>query len=128
MSKTISERTVAPVAIGAIALATVLAALGTFGDSSQDNKARDFLVLCAVIAVAAAVVFGWVVPRGLEKEAAGAAALTLSILGLVSVLAFWSGLPPILAAGGALLGWAVLVEHMPDERRGNPSREGFPRR
>ena len=52
------------------------------------------------------MVFGWVVPRGLQREAAGAAALTLSILGLITVAAFWSGLPPILAAGGALLGWA----------------------
>jgi hypothetical protein len=25
---------------------------------------------------------------------------------LVSVAVFWSGLPPVLAAGGALLGWA----------------------
>ena len=56
--------------------------------------------------MAAAVVFGWVVPRGLQREAAGATALTLSILGLVAVLAFWAGLTPILAGGGALLGWA----------------------
>jgi hypothetical protein len=32
--------------------------------------------------------------------------LTLSILGLLTVVAFWSGLTPILAGGGALLGWA----------------------
>ena len=47
-----------------------------------------------------------VVPRGLQREAAGATALTLSVLGLLTVAAFWSGLPPILAGGGALLGWA----------------------
>ena len=106
MSRMTSERTMAPVAIGAIVMATALAALGTFGDSAEQNQARAFLVVCAVIAVAAAVVFGWIVPRGLQREATGAAALTLSILGLVSIAAFWSGLPPILAAGGALLGWA----------------------
>jgi len=105
MSRTISERVIAPVAIGAIALATVLAAVGTWMGPDEQGS-REFLVICAVIAVAAAVVFGWVVPRGLQREAAGATALTLSILGLVAVLAFWSGLTPILAGGGALLGWA----------------------
>ena len=105
MSRNISERVIAPVAIGAIALATVLAAVGTWVGPDEQGS-REFLVICAVIAVAAAVVFGWVVPRGLQREAAGATALTLSILGLVAVLAFWSGLTPILAGGGALLGWA----------------------
>ena len=105
MSRSISERVIAPVAIGAIALATVLAAVGTWAGPDEQGS-REFLVICAVIAVAAAVVFGWVVPRGLQREAAGATALTLSILGLVAVLAFWSGLTPILAGGGALLGWA----------------------
>lgn len=104
MNRTISERATAPVAIGAIAIATVLAAVGTWG-GGDEHGTREFLIVCAIIAVAAAVVFGWIVPRGLQREAAGAAALTLSILGLVSIAAFWSGLPPILAAGGALLGW-----------------------
>lgn len=105
MSGTISERVIAPVAIGAIAIATTLAAVGTYGGNDEQGT-NEFLVVCAVIAVAAAVVFGLVVPKGLQREAAGATALTLSILGLVTVLAFWSGLTPILAGGGALLGWA----------------------
>jgi len=105
MSNTVSQRSIAPVAIGSIALATVLAAVGTWGGGDEQGT-KEFLIVCAVIAVAAAVVFGWVVPRGLQREAAGATALTLSILGLLTVAAFWSGLTPILAGGGALLGWA----------------------
>lgn len=105
MSSTVSQRAIAPVAIGSIALATVLAAVGTYV-STDEQGTREFLVVCAIIAVAAAVVFGLVVPRGLQREAAGATALTLSILGLLAVLAFWAGLTPILACGGALLGWA----------------------
>jgi hypothetical protein len=105
MSNTVSQRAVAPVAIGSIALATVLAAVGTWSGGDEQGP-REFLIVCAIIAVAAAAVFGWVVPRGLQREAAGATALTLSILGLLAVLAFWAGLTPILAGGGALLGWA----------------------
>lgn len=105
MSNTVSQRAFAPVAIGSIVLATVLAAVGTWGGGDEQGT-REFLIVCAIIAVAAAVVFGWVVPHGLQREAAGATALTLSILGLVAVVAFWAGLTPILAGGGALLGWA----------------------
>lgn len=105
MSKTVSERVIAPVAIAAIAIATTLAAVGTYS-GNEDQGTREFLVVCAIIAVAAAVVFGLVVPKGLQREATGATALTLSTLGLLTVLAFWSGLTPILAGGGALLGWA----------------------
>ena len=95
----------APIAIGAIAVATVLAAVGTYA-STDEQGTKELLVVCAIIAIAAAVVFGLVVPRGLQREAAGATALTLSVLGLLAVPAFWAGLTPILAGGGALLGWA----------------------
>jgi hypothetical protein len=105
MSNTVTQRAVAPVAIGSIALATVLAAVGTWAGGDEQGT-KEFLVVCAIIAVAAAVVFGWLVPRGLQREAAGVTALTLSILALLTVAAFWSGLTPILAGGGALLGWA----------------------
>ena len=105
MSKTITQNAVAPVAIGSIALATLLAAVGTWGrrrawnqgvpDRLRDHRGgrRRSLRLGGAA-------------RGLQREAAGATALTLSILGLVAVVAFWSGLTPILAGGGALLGWA----------------------
>jgi hypothetical protein len=104
MSSTLSQRALAPTAIGTIALATVLAAVGTYSGDQQGTK--EFLVVCAIIAVAAAVVYGLVVPRGLHREAAGATALTLSILGLLTVVAFWAGLTPILAGAGILLGLA----------------------
>ena len=82
----------------------MLAAVGTGRRRRAGNG--EFLIVCAIIAVAGAVVFGLIVPRGLQREASGATALVLSVLGLLTVAAFWSGLPPILAGGGALLGWA----------------------
>ena len=51
MSRSISERVIAPVAIGAIALATVLAAVGTWAGPDEQGS-KEFLVICAVIAVA----------------------------------------------------------------------------
>jgi len=40
------------------------------------------------------------------SAAVGWTAVVLAVLALATVVAFWSGLPPILAAGAALLGWA----------------------
>jgi hypothetical protein len=103
-----ARRALGPVAVGAIALAVVLAAIGTYADrSDSDHHAtREFLIVCAIIAVASALVFGWIVPRMLARASLGTPALVLAVLGFVTVLVFWSGLPPVLAAGGGLLGWA----------------------
>lgn len=106
MQNSLAQKALGPVAVAAIGVATAFAALGTFGDSGGDHSAKDFLIVLAIVAVGAAAVFGFVVPRGLGREAAGASALVLSILGFLTVGVFWTGLPPILAAGGILLGWA----------------------
>ncbi len=87
-----------------IALAAGLAAWGTFGEESAD--AWEYVAVLGFIAVAAALVFGWIVPRGLRKESAGGTALALAVLGVLSIAVFWSGLPPVLAGGGIALGIA----------------------
>ncbi|HXG77470.1 MAG TPA: hypothetical protein VNJ53_12970 [Gaiellaceae bacterium] len=87
-----------------IALAAGLAAWGTFGEESAD--AWEYLAVLGFIAGAAALVFGWAVPRGLRRESAGGTALALAVLGLLSIAVFWSGLPPVLAGGGLVLGIA----------------------
>jgi hypothetical protein len=93
-----------PVALAASATAALLAAWGTFGD--ETHATREYLVVLAIIGVAALVVFGWAVPRALQSPAVGWTAIVLGALGLVTVVAFWTGLPPILASGAAVLGWA----------------------
>jgi predicted phage gp36 major capsid-like protein len=105
MEDRLMQKAVGPVAVAAVGVATAFAVLGTYGETG-DHGARDLLIVLAIVAIGAAAVFGYVVPRGLGREAAGASALVLSVLGLLTVAVFWSGLPPILAAGGILLGWA----------------------
>ena len=108
MQRDLTRRAVGPVAVAAIVFAVGLDAIGVYADGSGSDShgTREFLIVAAIVAIAAAAVFGWVVPRLLEREAAGGPALALSVLGLLSVLVFWTGLPPVLAGAGALLGWA----------------------
>ena len=99
-----SRSSIFPAALVAIAASAALAAWGTFGD--ETHATREYLVVLAVIGVAALVVFGWAVPRALRSPAVGWTAIVLGVLGIVTVVAFWSGLPPVFAAGAAVLGWA----------------------
>jgi hypothetical protein len=91
-------------AVVAIAVSALLAAWGTFGD--EDNSAGDYVPVLVIIGVLAAIVYGFVVPRaarGIWPMAR--TGLILSILGLLTVIVFWSGAPPIFAFAGLLLGY-----------------------
>ncbi len=104
-----TRSSILPAALGAVAAAALLSAVGTFGivgEGAETHATREYLVVLAIVGVAALAVFGWAVPRALSAPVVGWTAIVLSVLGLLTVVAFWSGLPPILAAGGVVLGWA----------------------
>ena len=95
-----SRRAVLPVALVSFAIATVWTVMGA-------HDTGEIVVVLSVCAVVAGAVFGFVLPRAMREESAPGRALTLSVLGLLlTVPAFWSGLPMILGSAGALLGYA----------------------
>jgi len=68
---------------------------------------REILVVLPVLVGATVGVYGFLLPRKLEHAGAPSAALTLSIIAAVLLFpAFWSGLPLVLGAAGAVLGYA----------------------
>lgn len=83
--------------------ALVLAAVGTFwdltgNDSGGGTSMREYLIVAAIILVATALVFGLVV-RTASESSGGTRALVLAVVGVLSLVVFWSGLPPVLAFG-----------------------------
>lgn len=99
--------------LGALVLACALVVFGAYGDphpKASQEHAVPFI--CAVLAVVAVGVFGFLVPAGLRDAPARPGgwsgwALTLGILGILAVpVAFWSGLPLLLGTAGVLLGAA----------------------
>jgi hypothetical protein len=97
--------------IAAYVVAAAVVVYGTYGDPHPKANQKSGVPFELVIgAIAAAVVFGALVPRALRairEERAGSArwALTHSIVALVlAPVAFWSGLPVVLGAAGAWLG------------------------
>lgn len=66
---------------------------------------REVVVVVATIAVVTVLAFGLVVPRALRKQSAGGTALSLAIPAvLLTVPAFWSGMPLVLGVAGLLVG------------------------
>jgi len=74
--------------------------------SASDIGIGLFLVYAGIALVTAGVVFALVLPWALRRESSGGLALALAIPGTLLAPGFWTGFPPGLAAGGALLGWA----------------------
>jgi hypothetical protein len=90
-------------AIVAVALSTGLNALGVFTEEAIHWV--NLLIGFGAAVLAALVVFGWFVRRARRDPArAWRTAVVCSVLGLLAVAAFWSGLPPVLGVAGAQLG------------------------
>jgi hypothetical protein len=95
-----ATRLVIPTAVASTLVATTLSFVGS-------HNMTEWLVELGLQVVAAAVVFGLVVPRGLRRESAGGRALVMAVLALLLVVpAFWIGWPVQLGAAAVLLGYA----------------------
>lgn len=89
-----------PVAVGSFLVAAIF-------DLARADSATEALTMVVVGLVVTGFVFVFVVSRGLRQECAGGRALALGIVGVLLIVpAFWSGLPMILGAAAALLGYA----------------------
>jgi Na+/proline symporter len=87
----------------AVIFASILNTLGVFTEDAIHST--NWLIGFASIALAAAIVFGWFVRRSARNaHKAWRAGLVLGVLSVLSVAAFWSGLPPIFGVAAIYLG------------------------
>lgn len=121
MTRTAPSRTGHPVPIAALAagaLALVLLLIGSFVDFpigrhddrgfglDTERQGLGTLVMIVIfVAVGSLAVFGVVVPRGLRQDAGRTAsyALAVAVVGALSIVVLWTGLPVILAGAAARL-------------------------
>jgi hypothetical protein len=116
---TISEVRQGPVAsvrglaakVGAVAVVAAggLATYAAYGDphakSGQESAVPSLVVIAVVVGL---VVYGWVVPKGLQSIRSGGRhaarwALVPAVVALLVSVAFWSGLPVVIGAGALML-------------------------
>lgn len=111
------SRSIAP-ALVALALAGALASAGTVGERDGDDGWPELWPVLLVIGLTTVVVFAFVVPRTIgNRRDAGIAGLAVSALAVAAVVVFWTGLPPILAVGGIVLGHEAWRRTEPGEGR-----------
>jgi uncharacterized membrane protein len=104
-----ARRAIGPVAAAVVVLAAGFTALGVFPSSPghEAHHASEFFIVLGIVLAGTLAVFGLVVPRGPARESAGRRGTVMAVLGaLLLVPVFWAGLPLVLGAGGALLGYA----------------------
>jgi hypothetical protein len=85
-------------------VAALVAVLSTVLPPIIPDQLRVLPILLVVLLVVSAALFFFVVPRAARSNRPAVAGLICSILGVLLVVAFWSGLPIVLGAAGALLG------------------------
>jgi cytochrome bd-type quinol oxidase subunit 2 len=114
--------------IAALGFATsaVLTAIGTYWDvTNNDEGGHDgfwaYASVVGIAAVATAIVFGLVVRTSVDGNPGRRSAI-LGVLGLLTVLVFWSGLPAVLAAGAVA---TALVDRDRIGTFGNGSKAGL---
>jgi hypothetical protein len=96
----------------AIAISTTLNAVGVF--TEEDIHWVNLFMGFASAVIAAAVVFGVVVRRVMhEPRRAAWWGVVFGALGIVTVVAFWSGLPPVFGVAAIYLGRTVQTRSYP---------------
>lgn len=86
---------VGPIAGAAAVAAAALANLGNLTSHTNENGGFGAFASCALIAlVLAAILFGWAVPRW---QGSRRASIVLGVLSVVSIGAFWAGIPEVVA-------------------------------
>jgi hypothetical protein len=95
-----------------IGIASVLVAVVALGFANlisnaehEQGGAPEFALMVALCGGVALWLFGRVIPRAAEAgENPARTGMLTSAVGLLSVVVFWTGLPFVLGAGGAVLG------------------------
>ncbi len=90
---------VVPTGIATTVVSSVFTYLGA-------HSRVEYVSMIALALVTTAVVYGWVAPRALEEDAAPKTAMAMSVVAALTALpAYWTGLPLVLGAAGALVGY-----------------------
>ncbi len=99
---TLNRTTTLGIGFAVAALTAVALAVANFGGGENGGTGPYALtlVLCLVVATA---LFGWAIPRTERPARAG---IIVAVIGVLSVAAFWSGLPFVLGPAAIVLGLA----------------------
>ena len=98
---TLSRQNLFGVGVAAAILTAVALAAANFAGTGENGGVGPYALTLIVSIAVAVVLFGWAIPR-IERPAR--AGLVLGLLGILSVAAYWTGLPYVLGPAAIALG------------------------
>jgi hypothetical protein len=100
---TLSRQAIHGAGMLAVALAAAALAVANFvsTEPGENGGGVAYTVTLGISLIVAAGVFGWAIPRSERPAHVG---LVVGAIGLLSVAAFWSGLPYVLGPAAVVLG------------------------
>jgi hypothetical protein len=100
---TLSRQSIVGIGVSAgVLTALALAAANFLGtEPGESGGGAEYVVTLGASLLVAVALFGWVIPRA---ERPGRSGLVVGLIALLSLAAFWSGLPMVLGPGAAVLG------------------------
>jgi hypothetical protein len=98
---TLSRQNILAAGLGAAFLTTVALAAANFLGDGENGGSGPYVVTLAFALLVGAVLFGWAIPR-IERPAR--MGLIVGAIGVLSIAAFWTGLPFVLGPAAIVLG------------------------
>ena len=108
---TLSRQYINGIGLAAAVLTAAALAAANFAGSGENGGGAEYAVTLGGSLILALALFGWVIPRSNRSARAG---LIVGLLAILSLAAFWSGLPFVLGPAAVVLG---LVGHARSESR-----------
>lgn len=98
---TLSRQNITGIGVAAAALTAIALAAANFIGSSDNGGGREYAITLGGSLLLALALFGWFIPRTDRPARIG---LIVGLLAILSLAAFWSGLPYVLGPAAVALG------------------------
>ncbi len=98
---TLSRENLFGIGVAAAALTAVALAVANFVGDGENGGGPEYAITLGGSLLLAIVLFGWVIPRTDRPARTG---LIVGVLAILSLAAFWSGLPYVLGPAAIVLG------------------------
>ena len=98
---TLSRQYINAIGVAAALLTAAALAAANFTGSGDNGGGAEYALTLGVSLILALALFGWVIPRTNRSARAG---LVVGLLAILSLAAFWSGLPYVLGPAAVVLG------------------------
>jgi hypothetical protein len=98
---TLSRQTIVGFGIAAAILAAAALAAANFTGTGENGGGAAYAITLAISLLVAVGLFGWVIPRTTRPAKVG---LVVGVIALLSIAAYWTGLPYVLGPAAIVLG------------------------